>query len=357
MGARESTYIYDALPEPVVELRGSEAVYMNAAAQNLFGESVTGDVFGAELAESGSDVTGTFTYMGETYTALASGDGGRRLILIQPNSRGGDIGKLSAAMAHMNSLVTMSKLLTDQIIRETDIEGNDAAKDTLGRLLHTYFSMSRISRNLETLCDECGFDNPHNINMTVFDVAEMCAHVIDMVCEIMDLDEQRLNFSSAPDSIRFYGDKAEIERVFLNLLVNALDNSPRDSEITVTVAIRFYGVSIYVHNFGREIPPRRQRTLFQSLSANENDMSDNSPGLGLAVVQHIVSSYGGRVSLSSSEENGTGVDVFLPFKKPQKLSLRQNRASYGDDDDVITYMRDMSGILDSKVYLTYFLDS
>jgi signal transduction histidine kinase len=107
-------------------------------------------------------------------------------------------------------------------------------------------------------------------------------------------------------------DPKKMERVFLNLLLNACQAAP-PNEGCVEVHIRDQqeGMEIEVADNGRGIPESIRGTLFQPFVSCGKE---NGTGLGLTVVQKILQDHGGDVSV---EETGPGHTVF-------RLSLPQN---------------------------------
>jgi len=73
-------------------------------------------------------------------------------------------------------------------------------------------------------------------------------------------------------------------------------------------------VAISVHNRGAPIPEGELATLFQAMKpAQENGAHDPGHlGLGLYIVEKIVSAHGGTVTVASSNAEGTTFTVNLP---------------------------------------------
>jgi signal transduction histidine kinase len=109
-------------------------------------------------------------------------------------------------------------------------------------------------------------------------------------------------------------DADRLAQVLGNLVSNALQYSPRDAPVSVSVVGEADAVEIEVHNTGEPIPARLIGRLFQPLQRGE-DASDNSRrsiGLGLYIVDQIVRAHGGTVGVRSSEQEGTTFQIRLP---------------------------------------------
>lgn len=111
-------------------------------------------------------------------------------------------------------------------------------------------------------------------------------------------------------------DRSRMGQVFSNLIGNALQYSPRNSPISVTVKGERDHVLISVHNDGDPIPLDKQKTIFNSLTRASDGISlglgSTNLGLGLFIAHKIVSAHGGTISVKSALQAGTTFTVILP---------------------------------------------
>lgn len=109
-------------------------------------------------------------------------------------------------------------------------------------------------------------------------------------------------------------DADRLAQVVSNLTSNALKYGAKSSAITVTVTGVADGVELAVHNLGAVIAPERVPGLF--LPMQRSDASGSNPqrsvGLGLYIVDKIVSGHAGTIEVTSSEGDGTTFRVRLP---------------------------------------------
>jgi signal transduction histidine kinase len=121
------------------------------------------------------------------------------------------------------------------------------------------------------------------------------------------------------------GDDDVLHRAVFNLVLNAVQVSPRDGEVRVTVsAIRSEeappgvrlpggGVSISISDDGPGIAPEAREKMFDPFFTTRPGGS----GLGLAVVHRAVESHSGCVFVDSELGSGTRVTVLLPREHDQ----------------------------------------
>ncbi|MEP9361990.1 HAMP domain-containing sensor histidine kinase [Nocardioides sp. CN2-186] len=106
------------------------------------------------------------------------------------------------------------------------------------------------------------------------------------------------------------GDELRLHQVVTNLLTNARKYTPAGT--TVTVTVRRDGFA--VHDDGPGFPPGLAEHAFERFARGDTARTRGAEvgvGLGLALVEAIVTAHGGRVSLAS-RPGDTTVDVSLP---------------------------------------------
>lgn len=97
-----------------------------------------------------------------------------------------------------------------------------------------------------------------------------------------------------------------------NLVANALQHGPRDTDVTVIAAGDDDSVTLEVHDTGPAIDPALLETLFDPLSASPRAPDEARLGLGLYIAQQIVFAHQGSIDVQSSDETGTTFTVRLP---------------------------------------------
>lgn len=118
----------------------------------------------------------------------------------------------------------------------------------------------------------------------------------------------------APDVILFC-DPDKLERVFDNLLRNAMNYSDRDAPIAVTLSRGAQEVVITVENQGPDIPPEKLARIFEQffrLDASRSSASGGA-GLGLSIAKEIVERHNGTIRAESKAHRiSFSVTLLLP---------------------------------------------
>ena len=109
-------------------------------------------------------------------------------------------------------------------------------------------------------------------------------------------------------------DADRIAQVLGNLLSNAVTYGAPGSSIRIELRGDDTEVAFAVHNTGNAIPADRLREVFepmQQLSRGSN-RGHRSVGLGLYIVESIVTSHRGKIDVTSTEADGTTFTVRIP---------------------------------------------
>jgi two-component system sensor histidine kinase CreC len=121
------------------------------------------------------------------------------------------------------------------------------------------------------------------------------------------------------DVIEIQGDTFLLGQAIYNLLENALDFSPANSEITVTTEANLTQIKLTVCDAGSGIPDYALDKVFDKFYSlprpqNTSNAGQKSTGLGLNFVQEVVKLHGGSVTLQNSDICGAIATMILPKK-------------------------------------------
>jgi two-component system, NtrC family, sensor kinase len=107
------------------------------------------------------------------------------------------------------------------------------------------------------------------------------------------------------------GDPQQLQQVFLNLLLNAVDAIADGGKITVKTRHdnQGKGVAVEVHDTGKGIPPEVMGKIFQPFFTTKG----KGTGLGLAVSKRIVEEHGGTIEVINHVSGGVTFNIVLPI--------------------------------------------
>lgn len=118
-----------------------------------------------------------------------------------------------------------------------------------------------------------------------------------------------------PDALPISCDAGKMQRVFDNLLRNAVLYSYPDTEIVINAQLDGDSVSVSVVNRGNTIPEDKLRRIFEQFYRLDSARSSSGgAGLGLAIASNIVTLHGGKINARSDDET-VEFTVTLPVRK------------------------------------------
>lgn len=214
----------------------------------------------------------------------------------------------------LTSVIGYLSLLKDEpeISAEVQAKYTDIALEKAERLedlINEFFDITRF--NLSSLSLE---DESTNLSRML----EQIAYEFNPM-----LTEKNLSLNtSIAGGVEISCDRNKMERVFDNLIRNAVNYSYPDTQIDVIMTPGRFAVEITVRNHGKTIPADKLDRIFEQFFRLDSSRSTSTggSGLGLAISKEIVELHGGSISASSENETIT-LTVYLPYRKvPDALS-------------------------------------
>lgn len=109
-------------------------------------------------------------------------------------------------------------------------------------------------------------------------------------------------------------DPLRIERVFYNLIENAVKYSPEESEINIAVSADTEYMVSSVIDQGKGLSKSERERLFHVFERLDNTGAVGGTGLGLMVCQRLVEAHGGWIKVESEPGQGSTFSFGLPLK-------------------------------------------
>ncbi len=222
------------------------------------------------------------------------------------------LGKMAAGIAHeINNPLAGMQNCVRTLVKGTRDE--DQRVMYLGLLLE---GLDRIGRTVRQLLDFAREAKPQLARTHLRPLLRRCLTLMEHQSAA-----RQISFSLAPDGnlpdIQI--DPHQIEQVFTNILMNAVDATPEGGKITVSTNLRKRedGPFIEVHfvDTGVGIPPEDLLRIFDPFFTTKE--VGKATGLGLSVSYGIVRAHGGFIEVKSAVGSGTTFTVALPVKEDE----------------------------------------
>ncbi len=112
-------------------------------------------------------------------------------------------------------------------------------------------------------------------------------------------------------------DPMVLEGIFGNLITNAIKYTPKEGKILVKADVAGKQIRVTVADNGYGIDAKHLKKIFERFYRvkNENTRYIIGTGLGLPIVNGLVSSLGGSITVESTPHEGSTFTVFLPTEK------------------------------------------
>jgi hypothetical protein len=223
------------------------------------------------------------------------------------------IGELAAGLAHevKNPLAGIKGAI--EIVRD------GLAEDHQHRIVlgHVLDEIMRVDRTIGSLLE---YARPRPSARTKVDLNALIERVIATARLQTTNDNVHIEFNPAPDLPAVNIDPDEIQKVVLNLLINAIqavkDHGRIVTETTFNPSASGGSVVLSVADTGEGIPPENLDKIFRPFFTSKK----RGTGLGLATCKRIVTSYGGTISVESEMGRGSRFTVVLPVR-PKEITL------------------------------------
>ena len=124
--------------------------------------------------------------------------------------------------------------------------------------------------------------------------------------------------TKAEADFTFVANSGLVEQALVNLLDNALQYSPANSQIEIRYAQQDGFVSFSVQDHGPGIPAADQDHIFERFYRvdKSRNRTTGGTGLGLAIVKHIATAHEGSVQVESYVQEGSVFTIRLPVAGP-----------------------------------------
>ncbi|WP_270460050.1 HAMP domain-containing sensor histidine kinase [Gemmiger formicilis] len=177
----------------------------------------------------------------------------------------------------------------------------------------------RLYTMVEELLDFSRMQNGIKMNCEVLDfVAEATDAALFVEARIRQ-EGMQLVYSEPPEPYPVWADPARLRQVFVNLFDNAIKYSEPGGTIFLTLSRTPVTVSASIRDQGRGIAPDDLEKVKQKFFKAKNSVRGS--GIGLAVVDEIVGTLGGKFDIASTLGQGTTVTVTLPVYHPGQEHL------------------------------------
>ncbi len=257
---------------------------------------IAGENYGAQVPVHGDDELGRLAL---TFNKMSGSIQSAREELIR-RERISTIGQLSSSIVHdlrnpLASIYGGAEMMMD----------GDLSPDQLQRLAGNIYRSSRvINEMLQELVDVSrGRIHPPE----TCHLAEVVGAAVDILSPVAS-EHGVVIEASVDTSIEVPLERARIERVFLNLISNAIEAMPAGGKISLAAIRNGNGILVEVSDTGPGIPEAVRAHLFRPFVTS----GKNGLGLGLALSRQTLLDHGGDLWVENNSSGGARFRLRLP---------------------------------------------
>jgi signal transduction histidine kinase len=150
------------------------------------------------------------------------------------------------------------------------------------------------------------------------DLGALVTSVMEFAGGELELAGVTWNIEIEPGLPEVAADESQIRQALLNLVRNAKEAMPGGGSIRLSVSRTADGqVRLVLADSGPGISPENLASIFEPFFSTKV----KGTGLGLALVQQIVSEHGGRIEVDCPPGGGTAFAILLPVAKPATVEV------------------------------------
>lgn len=188
--------------------------------------------------------------------------------------------------------------------------------------LHEYFSDIALSGNrlLNLINDLLDVSKKENSNLVyTFKKGKLSDYVKFIIHELNVLATEKnitIHFNPLENEILIDLDPFRISQVIRNLLANAINFSPPDSQIQIEISQTPEITSFIIKDSGIGVPDDNKKLIFEKFTQGSRNRSVNGgTGLGLTIAQNIIADHGGKIWVEDNIGKGSIFNFYIPIRR------------------------------------------
>lgn len=155
------------------------------------------------------------------------------------------------------------------------------------------------------------FARPREPKFRDLDLAASVDDVVKLARSSLTASNVEIETQVPSDVPLVQGDAEQIKQVLLNLTMNAIQATGDSGVVTVGARRDGRHVMLIVADDGPGVPEEMRSRIFDPFFTTR----DSGTGLGLAVVQQIVTQHGGRIDVETNGSRGARFVVSIPIRR------------------------------------------
>lgn len=221
-------------------------------------------------------------------------------------------GRIAASIAHeirnplTNVSMSVQQLKKGNKIKQEGFRHVEIVERNIGRINYLITELLNCAR-------------PAKLNLQPYDIHKVLKDVLESAKTKLNLQKIKVtkNFTSKLPVLKI--DREQIERAFLNLIINAIEAMPRGGNLTISTELNGNFFRVKIHDTGKGIPEKDIIKIFDPFFSTKLQ----GVGLGLSICYGIIVSHGGTIEVESKSKIGSTFTVSLSIEQRPAHAQRE----------------------------------
>jgi len=225
---------------------------------------------------------------------------------VAQSERLASLGMLSAGVAHeINNPLSAILALTALTLEE--VKEDDPNRENLQEVVKQTQRCRDIVKGL------LEFSRHSKFNPELADLNTILQDTLSLVTKQAQFLNITVVVNYDPELPPVMADKSELQQVFMNILMNAVQAMQERGTITITTghSTRDNSVEVLISDTGCGVPPDKINQVFDPFFTTKE--SGQGTGLGLSIAYGIITSHRGSISVESKVGKGSTFKIRLPI--------------------------------------------
>jgi signal transduction histidine kinase len=217
------------------------------------------------------------------------------------------LGVLASGIAHeIRNPLAGIKAMAQTLQEELDV--HDSKNEYIDRIVR---QVNRLDELLKSFFSYARPQRPNPVR----------CNIPDIVREVLPLFRRKIKLSNiivkevySRDLKEIFVDFHQIEQVFFNLIINAIDAMKDGGTLTIRARLPDVYNEITISDTGIGMDLETLNNMYNPFFTTKT----NGTGLGLSIVYQIILEHGGQITVDSEIGKGTTFRIFLPVYVKEK---------------------------------------
>ncbi len=222
------------------------------------------------------------------------------------------LGKLVASVAHEINNPIGSIINFNQLMLRTIREGRPKAQDLDDFERYLDLSVREAKRCGKIVSGLLSFSRQQVMEARQLDVVDILDLIVVLTSHRMELAGIELKTELGRGPFEAWGDYAQLQQCFMNLVFNAMEAMPQGGTLTISAGRSKVRQAVWVEitDTGCGIPEEVRESIFEPFVSTKTAAS--GVGLGLSMVYGIIRNHRGAIEVHSEPEKGTTFRITIP---------------------------------------------